>query len=192
MFSPETCNPELDSSNSCFVINGGVTISVDTNTFNEKNMKGKVLNATEEIMDKDQILTQDNPELKKVTFIEDENVKENVGTVEQAAGDPNISLMVGASLAALASLLGLYIVKKHAISVEKRSNTTSSNPLIFPSPTPSLIPPDSKDIGKRTSCMNVHECKSASCQKCYVNNKDIEFIQVEPHELFDIESSHEK
>ena len=70
-------------------------------------MKGKVLNATEEIMDKDQILTQDNPELKKVTFIEDENVKENVGTVEQAAGDPNISLMVGASLAALASLLGL-------------------------------------------------------------------------------------
>ena len=159
------------------MIKGGVTVSVDDEDSNEEIVTN-VLNATKEVMANDELVTDENPEVEKVKYLDEgENNNDDEETIlvgdrsERANGDPSIPVMVGASLAALVALLGVYLLKKKTSITTKGVEIEPDEE--FTSPTVSFIAPDGRNLGKLTSCMDVHECKSSVCPKCYVEPRTL-------------------
>ncbi len=183
----ESCDPELDNSNICFLINGSVTVAVEDIFSDNLYIIDHVLNVTKEIMDKDELLTQDNPEVEKVKYFknnytEDDENGEVEGNSRGAAGQPPVPLLIGASVVALFSLVGLYLIKRYA-NMRKKS---IPEPVTIVSPPLSFIAPDSGDLAKHSSCVDVHECKSATCQICYDSQNTPHFVHSYPYTKFDI------
>lgn len=187
----EFCDPELDNSNICFLINGSVTVAVEGKISDNLYIIDQVRNITKEIMDKDELLTQDNPEVIKVKYFEDTDTDTDTeddenGEVEGnnrgAAGQPPLPLMIGASVVALFSLVGLYLIQRYA-SMRMKS---IPEPATILSPPLSFIAPDSDNLAKHSSCVDVHECKSAACQICYDSQNTPHFVHSYPYTKFDI------
>lgn len=158
----ETCEPELDEDNNCFVIEGGVTVSIDTD--DDDNIVETVTNATKDAMDKDELLTDDNPEVKKVKFWEEEDDGVPVGA-QPVAGGGELPIYLAASFGFLALLIGGYALRKkrnHTESTEDEAKTVSSFVGVV-------------GLGNHASTMDVHQCTSATCPKCYVN-RSIMFV----------------
>jgi hypothetical protein len=178
----ESCGPELKELNNCYVIEGGVTVSVNEE---DNDIITYVQNATKEIMVNDELLTDENPEVEKVKYLEDDpnNIPFDEDTLQRATGEPPISIMIGASLAALAAILGMYMVKKKVAFVEK--GKIEDDDIVLPSPAASFIPADGTNLGRHTSCMDVHECKSAVCPKCY-EESGTTFIPSHPYIQLDV------
>ena len=163
------------------MIDGGVTVSIEEGD-NEEEIIAKVKEATKETMDDDELLTDDNPEVEKVKYLEDEEEEEeetNDGAVvippigkppPVSNGTKPLPMILGAASVGILALLALggLMVKK------KKPDET--NP-VMPSRTDScsFVVADGKKLGQHASCMDVHECKSAFCQKCYVD-RSIMFV----------------
>lgn len=165
----ETCDPELDVENNCFVIEGGVTVSVEDLETEEKIIE-IITETTKETMDKDELLTDDNPEVEDVRFLEEEDddgitpIPPLVsGPIEN--GDTELPLILGATFGILALLLagGLLRSKKYAaagIAAGKADGTFAA--------------PVGCDV--HASTMDVHACTSAACPRCYEQNQGIKFV----------------
>lgn len=174
--SSETCTPENES-NKCFVIKGGVSVSIEDGDSEEK-VRQDVLAAVEDAMDNDKLLSDDQPEIEKVTFIGE---VDEPGTVPGVAAitepeeekDRDIAgIVVGTCFAALAALLLIIFVRRRR---EEEEDDASLNPFgltAFPGVSDgSFVAADRDDICKRASAMDVHHCKSQTCEKCYKNGR---------------------
>ena len=137
----------------------------------------------------DDLVTDDNPEVKKVTYLDQKNNTDPGNLIgnddeKKADGEPPISIVVGASIMALAGILGFYLVKRQAkkYAVESAIDDHDVDEVMM---TPnSFIAPDSKDLGKVSTLMDVHECKSAVCPKCYVD-PNVSFVRTGPYPHLD-------
>lgn len=160
-----TCEPELNEDNNCFVVEGGVTVSI--NTEDDDNIVETVTNATKEAMDKDELLTDDSPEVKKVKFLEEDDGVTIVGVIPPqpvANGPGDLPVYLAASFGFLALLLAGYALRK------KRHYTEATEEI---KDDPSFI--GAVGLGNLASTMDVHQCTSATCPKCYVN-RSIMFV----------------
>ncbi len=171
----------MDKEHNCFVIAGNVTLFVeDGSEIDEDEINTIVRDKTKEAMVNDELLSDDNVELKKVKYLEedDNNNSTNEVTGDRAAtGEPPISIVVGASLMALAGLLGFYLVRRQAKTFSGGTKLHDDANEVMLSPN-SFIAPDSKDLGKVCTAMDVHECKSALCPRCY-DGSNIAFIRTQ-------------
>jgi hypothetical protein len=151
-------------------VDGGLTLSIEDGDSTEKMIE-EVKNITKKIMLDDELITDDNPGVKKVKFLDGDNNTDNGDNTvigEPASGEPPVSVMVGASLATLAVLLGLYIMKRKATSIENEDNLPV---VLSPASLSSFVAPASDNLAKHASCMDVHECTSAICHKCYTGQQ---------------------
>lgn len=137
----------------------------------------------------DDLVTVHNPEVKKVKYFDQNNITDPgniIGSDDEtrASGEPPISIVVGASIMALAGLFGFYLVKRQAKKYAAHSSTEDHEvDEIMMSPN-SFVAPDSKDLGKVSTLMDVHECKSAVCPKCYVD-PNVSFVRTGPYPHLD-------
>jgi hypothetical protein len=167
----ETCVPELNEDNNCFVIDGGVTVTVDGEDTDEIVIE-KVFNATKEIIEEDLLLTEDNPEVKKVKLWK----KKDDFQPAAAAGGIEPGIAVGAVVGLLALIIGGSLVKKKTdANTNNASRSLGTVPIKSKKSGLSFVAPDAKNLGKHATCMDVHECKSAMCPKCYVD-RSIMFV----------------
>jgi len=182
LVTSESCNPELDENNKCFVISGGVTVSVD-DTDTSNGIQQKVKDTTKTIMGNDDLLSPKYKEIEKVKFLE-EVVNEVqpaplVSDSKEKGGKEGV--IIGSSLAVLASLLlALLIGRKRYSDANKSGNAEPFGLVQFPAlstdSSSSLVAVDSKDLGKHATGHDVHCCKSTTCPKCYVDPK-INFVK---------------
>ncbi len=180
----EFCEPELDDKHRCFVIGGNVTIFLDEGAdSNAEEISAIVQNLTKDAMLNDNLLTDDNNEVKKVKYLDDEG-GDGIGVdgvVDKANGSPPIGVTIGASLMALAGLIGFYLVKRQLRKFEVGAKLENDADEVVFSPA-SYIRPNSRDLGKVSSMMDVHMCQSAVCPKCY-ENPTVAFIRTHPYAL---------
>jgi len=183
----ETCDPE-DSKNKCFIIKGGVSVSVEDGDSAE-TIRDEVLEAIKKAMDDDDLLSEETPEVEKVTFIggiddtdsgddddDDDNdpFKEDAAVAEADDGSKEKKgingILIAASFAALAALLAAYLFrrKKNRGGYDEGSVASMNN-------CSSFVAPDSMNLAKEASAYNVHNCKSQTCTKCY-RNDPLQFV----------------
>jgi len=151
----ETCEPELNENNKCFVIEGGVTISIDGDADDE--IAEAVTNATKDAMKNDELLTDDNPEVKKVKFLEEDDDSTPIVPQPVAGGGGELPIYLAASFGFLALLIGGYAMRKKRTFTEATEVKTDSSFV-------GVV-----GLGNHASTMDVHQCTSATCPKCYVN-----------------------
>ena len=169
------------------MIDGGVTISIDLGD-SDATISELVHNATKEAMENDDLLSYYYQEVEKVKYLEDEDqggTGAGIGPGPTPApapvgsGDPTLGLGIGFGLLALL-LGGGLIAKKRKGVVEMTDDGARRTDrglglgfggLSIPSKSKSrsFVGPDAANLGKHASCMDVHECKSAMCSKCYVD-----------------------
>ncbi len=114
-------------------------------------------------MDNDELLTDDNPEVEKVKWLEDGDVPViPPPIIETPVTTPqnDVPLILGATFGILALLLG-------GLLLRKKQNFTEAVVAPPPKKTSSFVGPT--NLGVVASAMDVHECKSAACPKCYEN-----------------------
>ena len=149
-------------------------MSVD-GTETDDEIIAKVQNVTKEIMKDDELLTDDNPQVEKVKYWEEDEDDEIVvppitdtPVAEDGSGVPAIA---AASAGLLALILGALLLKKKKREIAKK-------PAIIcpPAAGNSFEGADAAQLGKHASCMDVHECKSAVCPKCYAG-RSIMFVE---------------
>lgn len=154
-----------------------MTVSIEEGD-DEEEMIELVRNTTKEIMEENELLTDENPTVKKVKFLEEEEEEEEIVIppfLESPVAEDSdqMPLILGVSLGLLALLLGGAFLKK-----KKFGNTTDRSLVVPPAKSntsSSFVAPSVGNLGKHTSCMDVHECKSAFCPKCYVD-RSIMFV----------------
>lgn len=110
----------------------------------------------------DLLLSNRNPEIKKVKYIEDDEETGGISgiiTTEGNGGNTLLPLILGSSFGLLALILLLAALKKRKKEEVKEEGVLG------------ITPYDGKNLGVTGICTDVHECTSASCPKCYVDNK---------------------
>ena len=163
------------------MISGGVTVSVeDIDSVNTVQIQQKVTNATKSIMDDDALLSSGEEDIKKVKFLEDKPEATPINVLPPPVNGGNEGVIIGASLAVLASVLLALLIGKKKYSEAKKAENGPFGLVQFPAlstdSSSSLVAVDSKDLGKHASGHDVHVCKSATCPKCYVGPK-VDFIK---------------
>ena len=274
----ESCEPELSALNKCYVIDGSVTVSIEDGD-SEADIIKKVQDATEGYMTEDQLLTPENPDVKKVKYLEDgdgdrefdlddgitsigddgsgggggdnddgsgggggggggdtddgngggDNDDGNgggggggdnddgsgggggdnddgsgggggdnddddgsggvVGGIPPVSlitdddptigGGNNFPLILGAVGGLLLLLLFGALFKRKKEHVEHASSSSLDAGIGIVPANDSFIAADSKNLGMHASGMDVHECKSAFCPKCYID-RNIMFLAAPP------------
>jgi len=176
------CDPELDESNNCFVIDGSLTVKIEEEDSIEETMSN-VKEVIKEVMNGDELLDE-NTDVKKVKYIEYDN--DNDGDLipsqkpERAQSETPIPLIIGASLLTLSALIAIYLYKRRRLIAIKTADALNDDDGpsyiedIFSEPD-SYEEPDGNDLGKNATIMDVHECKSSTCPKCY-DNPSVTFI----------------
>ncbi len=111
----------------------------------------------------DLLLSDRNPEIKKVKYIDDDEETGGIGgiiTTEPNGGNTLMTLIVGSSLFCLLALTLLFTALKRRGKEEVKEEGVLG-----------ITPYDGKNLGVTGICPDVHECTSSSCPKCYVDNK---------------------
>lgn len=166
--------PELDEENNCFVIQGGVTVSVEDLESGQKVIE-ILHNSTKDTMEKDELLTDDNPEVEDVRFLEEEEDDDILIAVPPklgepgANGGPKLPLILGATFGFLALFLGASLLRhkrgKFAEGIVAGAGAAAAAP---------------SGLQVHAATMDVHECKSAACPKCYQQNQGVKFVNAPP------------
>ena len=145
-----------------------------------ETIRDEVLEAIKKAMDDDDLLSEETPEVEKVTFIggiddtDSGPIKEDAAVAEAddgSKGKKGINgILIAASFAALAALLAAYLVrrKKNRGGYDEGSVASMNN-------CSSFVAPDSMNLAKEASAYNVHNCKSQTCTKCY-RNDPLQFV----------------
>jgi len=185
--SQETCIPEENPSNNCFVIKGYMSVAVEEGE-SSTAITEEMLGIIEGAMANDELLSEDTPEIEKITFIgdlpdggDDDGtvvVPINTGDLNKDKNDID-GIIIGSSLAALALLLFAIFYRRRRKDSDEVDLEVSETPFgieIFAGKTNgSFVGPDSFDLGKETSAMDVHHCTSQTCTKCYRNPR-VQFV----------------
>lgn len=155
------------------MIQGGVTVAIEPDDSAEA-ISSTIKGVTKEAMDNDDLLTDDNPDVKKVTYIDDDNDDESAGVVlppnsQQKSSDWPIILF--SSVGVIALLLGGAACRSKKDSFV--CGTAAAGGIIVGDD--SIEVADAGKLGIAAYCMDVHECKSAFCPKCYVD-PDVVFV----------------
>lgn len=184
----ETCLSEENESNNCFVVKGGVSVAIEEDDSKEK-VNDLVLEAIKSAMDNGELLSKKRPDVKRVEYIgefedndvfvdpdeEDIFVKNSIETGQKESSLDTI-IFVGASFAAVAVLLAAVLfVRKRGRNVEDED---VSSPDALGLGGGSFIGPDLCNLAKESSAMDVHNCKSQTCTKCY-SSDPLKFIPAE-------------
>jgi len=128
-------------------------------------IRDEILETIANAMDNDELLSEETPEVEKVTLIFDE------GPVVAEAGDGSKKkkgidgIIVAASFAALAALLAAYLVRRR-----KKTGGGEEDSVAAMFPNSSFVAPDIMNLAKEASAYDVHNCTSQMCTKCYRNN----------------------
>jgi hypothetical protein len=174
----ETCIPEENPSNNCFVIKGGMSVAIEEGD-SPNAISEEVLGIVENVMTNDELLSDDTPEIEKITYIGDINGEEDDdggGAVITPIDNGDLQrernvdgIIIGSSFAALAILLFaiLYRRRKKESDEIEISETPFGIEVFAGATNGSFVAPDSFDLGKETSAMDVHHCTSQTCTKCY-------------------------
>lgn len=142
-----------------------------------ETIRDEVLEAIKKAMDDDDLLSEDTPEVEKVTFIgeigdtdsgddDGEGAPVIAGADDGSQGKKKINvILIAASFVALAALLAAFLIrrKRNRGRYDEGSVASINN-------WSSFVAPDSMNLAKEASAYNVHNCKSQTCTKCYRNN----------------------
>eukprot|EP00554_Chaetoceros_debilis_P006252 CAMPEP_0194081488 /NCGR_PEP_ID=MMETSP0149-20130528/7260_1 /TAXON_ID=122233 /ORGANISM="Chaetoceros debilis, Strain MM31A-1" /LENGTH=469 /DNA_ID=CAMNT_0038763421 /DNA_START=50 /DNA_END=1459 /DNA_ORIENTATION=+ len=110
---------------------------------------------------------------------QDKGTYVGIDTDTNGSEEDNIpeGLIVGTSFAAVASLLALFLIKKKRDFEEKVEDESPFGMQDFPgvANNKSYVSADGQDLAKVGTCMDVHQCKSQTCTKCY-RGRPIQFL----------------
>lgn len=178
----ETCDPELDPSNNCYVIRGGVSVALDDGD-SADSVKSDVLGVVEDAMDNNELLSDKQPEVKRVKLMGEERVpviipvNEKVAPVDDVGGRNIDGIIIGSVFAALATLLLAFLIGRKRDKEEEEDESPFGVVAFAGVRNGSFTQADSKDLGVLASAMDVHHCKSQTCSKCYHTNQ-LQFLPV--------------
>lgn len=147
-----------------------------------ETIRDEVLEAIKKAMDDDDLLSEDTPEVEKVTFIgeiddydtgdddgKDDPIEEDAVLAEADDGSQKRNgingIIIATSFAALAALLAAYLVRRKR---NRGGDDEDSMAAMFESS--SFVAPDIMNLAKEASAYDVHNCTSQTCTKCYRNN----------------------
>ena len=181
------CTP-VDPSNNCYVILGGVSVTLGDDDSPE--IKQEILDEIKDTMNGGELLSDDQSDVKNITYIGEYEEKEEpeaevvVETGSAITSDPEAEsesyinqTIIGAAVAAMVLFIAFLIRRKKHDEVEVAEDDNPFGVVAFAGVTGSFIAPDSDDLGKHASAMDVHQCKSQTCAKCYQANR-LQFIPV--------------
>ena len=183
------CTP-VDPSNNCYVILGGVSVTLKDNDSLE--IKQEILDEIKDTMNGGDLLSEDQSDVKNITYIgeyEEKEEPEAEVVVERGSAitsDPEAGsesyinqTIIGAAVAAMVLFIAFLIRRKKHDEVEVAEDDSPFGVVAFAGVTNdgSFIAPDSDDLGKQGSAMDVHQCTSQTCAKCYQANR-LRFIPV--------------
>jgi hypothetical protein len=178
----ETCDPELDPSNNCYVIRGGVSVALDDGD-SADSVKSDVRGVVEDAMDNNELLSDKQPEVKRVKLMGEERVpviipvNEKVAPVDDVGGRNIDGIIIGSVFAALATLLLAFLIGRKRDKEEEEDESPFGVVAFAGVRNGSFTQADSKDLGVLASAMDVHHCKSQTCSKCYHTNQ-LQFLPV--------------
>ncbi len=173
------------------MIKGGVSVALDEGDSSDA-VKGDVLDFVEDAMANDELLSDDAPDVEKVTFLgeyEDTETEDNdfgggvvlatdpTAQLNEGGGNNMDGVIIGASFAALAALLIAFLIGRKKKDEEEEENPFGVTAFAGVRDGGSFTAADSKDLGGAASAMDVHHCKSQTCSKCYHTNK-LQFLPV--------------
>ena len=170
------CEPAENDSNNCFIIQGGVTIAIEDDDSADL-IAAIVHDVTEAAMTNDELLSDDQPMIEKVTFIGDDEDDEDdpiiipIVTGEVAQSGNLGGIIIGTAFAAVAVLAGIMCL---VFRKKKEEEDTNEFDLVeFPGVThdSSFVAADIDNLATHGTCMDVHQCKSQTCHRCYQNKK---------------------
>lgn len=143
-----------------------MTVSVD-DLDTDQTIVDIIYNTTKEAMDKDELLTDENPEVEKVKMWEDNSSIPPIPPITGTSvdGSPELPVILGATFALLALLLAGGLLRNRKNFDEGITGAVKTDN--------SFVAPTGLDV--RASCMDVHACKSAACKKCYESGQGVCF-----------------